>query len=58
MTFTAWVVSVGAVAVAVALWFAAELDLIDNPRVVRRLQGAAALAILTAAIVFPASWAL
>lgn len=43
---------------AVVLWFAAELELVDDPRVVRRLQGAAAVAILAAAIVFPASWAL
>jgi hypothetical protein len=52
------VVSVGAVAVAVALWFAAELELVENPTVVRRLQGAAVVAILAAVIIFPASWAL
>jgi hypothetical protein len=58
VTLTAWVVSVGAVAVAVALWFAAELELVENPTVVRRLQGAAVVAIVAAVIIFPASWAL
>jgi hypothetical protein len=52
------VVSVGAVAVAVVLWFAAELELVDDPRVVRRLQGVAVLALVAVVVAFPASWAL
>jgi hypothetical protein len=58
VTLAAWVVSVGAVAVAVVLWFAAELELVDDPRVVRRLQGVAVLALVAVVVAFPASWAL